>query len=76
MVLPIKCPFFLKYCFSPAPRASVIGAVSADAIDRQKNPSLDEVKPLEAFDAVIHALGRWKIAVVLNNHTSHLPNKI
>ncbi|CAK9103306.1 4-beta-glucanase) [Durusdinium trenchii] len=49
-------------------RSSVCGA---DAIDRQKNPSLDEVKPLEAFDAVIHALGRWKIAVVLNNHTSH-----
>eukprot|EP00434_Breviolum_minutum_P010953 symbB.v1.2.009659.t1/scaffold593.1/size185935/10 len=41
------------------------------SIDYTINPSLDLGSALEVFDAVINALGRHQVAVVLNNHTSH-----
>ena len=41
------------------------------SIDYTINPSLDLGSALEVFDAVINALGRHQVVVVLNNHTSH-----
>ena len=41
------------------------------SIDFKKNPSLQScASPLEVFDEVIESLGRHKLVVVLNNHTS------
>ncbi|CAJ1439740.1 unnamed protein product [Effrenium voratum] len=41
------------------------------SINFEKNPSLRGLTALQVFDEVIHALGRQKLAVVLNNHTSY-----
>jgi len=44
--------------------------VGKGAIDFTLNPQLRGLSPLEVLDEVVFALGKYRVAVVLNNHTT------
>lgn len=46
-------------------------AVVPGSIDFDKNPELRGLSALEVLDEVVRCLGRHRVAVVLNNHTTH-----
>lgn len=45
--------------------------VPAGAIDYKLNPKLRGMSALEVFDEVVQSLGRNRVAVILNNHTTY-----
>mmetsp|Transcript_10130 Transcript_10130/g.19552 ORF Transcript_10130/g.19552 Transcript_10130/m.19552 type:complete len:406 (+) Transcript_10130:3-1220(+) len=46
-------------------------SVAAGAVNFALNPQLRDLTPLQVLDEVIHCLGRYRIAVILNNHTTY-----
>lgn len=59
----VRLPFSNEMLRSPA--------AAPGAVDFGKNPNLRGLSALELLDEVVRALGRQRVAVVLNNHTTY-----